>query len=117
MFRGASQRQRPHQMSKIEVKESSEKCSMGIRLMIIELGNYNSAEELLIETRTIGSQGHVCYQNRNRRASVTRAAVHMGLEGTGCKQGIGAHTNGVRVRNEHRDADDNCGAIKEALAH
>jgi len=27
---------------------------MGIRLMIIELGKYNLAEELLIETRTEG---------------------------------------------------------------
>jgi len=31
----------------------------GIRLMIIKLGKYNSAEELLIETRTAGSQGHI----------------------------------------------------------
>jgi len=30
---------------------------MGIRLMIIELGKYNAAEELLIETRTTGLQG------------------------------------------------------------
>jgi len=29
---------------------------MGTRLMIIELGKYNSAKELLIETRTTGSQ-------------------------------------------------------------
>jgi len=36
---------------------------MGIRLMIIELGKYNEAEELHIETRTTGLQGHVCYQN------------------------------------------------------
>jgi len=33
----------------------------GGRLMIIELRKYNSAEELLIETRTTGSQGHVYY--------------------------------------------------------
>jgi len=25
-------------------------------------------------------------------------------------------TNGVQVRNEHRDAEDACGAIKEVLA-
>ena len=43
-------------MSRIEVKYSLEQCSMGIRLMIIELRMYNSAEELLIETRTTGSQ-------------------------------------------------------------
>jgi len=62
-------------VSRIEAYESSEKCPMGIRLMIIKLGKYNSAKELLIETRTTGLQGHVCYQNRNQRASVTRAAV------------------------------------------
>jgi len=39
--------------------------------MIIELGIYNSAEELLIETRTTGSQGHVCYLNGDQRISVT----------------------------------------------
>ena len=55
----------------------------GIRLMIIKLGKYNSAEELLIETRTTGLQGHVCYQDGDWRVSVARAAVHMGLEGTG----------------------------------
>ena len=68
---------------------------MGIRLMIIELGKYNSAEELLIETRNAGSQGHVCYQNGDRRASVTRAAVCMGLEGTGMRTGYrGAYKQG-----------------------
>ena len=50
---------------------------MGIRLMIIELGKYNSAEELHIETRTAGAQGHVCNQDGDRRISVTRAAVCM----------------------------------------
>ena len=53
---------------------------MGIRLMIIELGKYNSAKELHIETRATGSQGHICYRNGDWRASVTRAAVHMELE-------------------------------------
>jgi len=56
---------------------------MGKRLKIIELGRYNSAEELLIETRTAGSQGHVYYWGEDRRTSITRAAVCMGLEGTG----------------------------------
>ena len=74
-------------MSRIEVKYSLEQCSMGKRLKIIKLGKYNSAEELLIETRTTGLQGHVCYQNGNRRASVTRAAVRMGLEGTAMRTG------------------------------
>ena len=50
---------------------------MGKRLMIIKLGKYNSAKELLIETRTAGSQGHVCNQDGDWRISVTRAAVCM----------------------------------------
>jgi len=83
----------------------------GIRLMIIELEKYNSAEELHIENRTTGSQGHVCYR-MGWRASVTRAAVRMELEGTGCEQGTGAHTNGSSW-NEHRDMGDDCRAIKE----
>jgi len=39
----------------------------------------------------------------------------MGLEGQGCEQGTG-HINMGSVRNEHRDVDDDCRAIKEALA-
>jgi len=71
---------------------------MGKRLKIIELEKYNSAKELHIETRTTGSQGHVCYQNGDRRASVTRVAVCMELEGNrDVKQGTGVHTNGVQV--------------------
>ena len=103
-------------MSRIEAKYSLEQCSMGKRFKIIELGKYNSAEELLIETITVGLQGHICYQNGDRRASVIRAAVRMELEERGCEQGTGVHTNGVRVRNEHRDMGDDCRAIKEALA-
>ena len=60
---------------------------MGIRLMIIELEKYNSAKELHIETRATGSQGHICYWNGDWRASVTRAAVRMELEGTGMRTG------------------------------
>ena len=60
---------------------------MGITLMIIELGIYNSAEELLIETRTTGFQGHICYQNGDWRVSVTGAAVCMEEEGTGMQTG------------------------------
>ena len=55
--------------------------------MIIELGKYNSAEELLIETRTAGLQGHICYRDGDWRVSVTRAAVCMGLEGMGMRTG------------------------------
>jgi len=67
--------------------------------MIIELGKYDEARELLIENRTTGLQGHVCYQNGGQRVSVTKAAVCMG-----CEQGTGAHTIGLQVGNEHRDA-------------
>ena len=60
---------------------------MGKRLKIIKLEKYNSAEELHIETRTTGSQGQVCYRNRDLRAFVTRAAVRMELEKTGMRTG------------------------------
>jgi len=50
--------------------------------MIIELERYNEIGELLIENRTTGSQGHVCYWDRGQRVSVTMAAVHMGVEET-----------------------------------
>ena len=51
--------------------------------MIIELGIYNSAKELLIETRTTGLQVHVCYWDGDQRVSVTKVAVCMEEEGTG----------------------------------
>ena len=60
---------------------------MGKRLMIIELGKYNSAEELLIETRNTGLQGYICYQNRDRIVSVTGVAVLMEEEGMGMQTG------------------------------
>jgi len=78
----------------------------------IELGKYNSAEELLIETRTTGSQD--MYAIRMELESICNwAAVRMGWKGQGCEQGTGVHTNGVQVRNEHRDVEDNCRAIKK----
>jgi len=51
--------------------------------MIIELEKYNEIRELLIENRTTGSQGHICYQYGGQRVCVTRAAVHMEVKGTG----------------------------------
>src|SRR5882724_11435481 len=89
---------------------------MGIRLMIIELGKYNSAEELLIETRTTGSQVHVCYRNGDQSTSGTRAAVRMEVGGTGMRTGHRGAYKWVQIGNEHRGAGDECGAIKEALA-
>jgi len=49
--------------------------------MIIELEKYNKIGELLIENRTAGLQGHVCYQDGHWRVSVTRAAVCMEMKG------------------------------------
>jgi len=51
--------------------------------MIIELERYNEIRELLIEDRTTGSHGHVCYQDGDWRVSVTRAAVLMEVEEIG----------------------------------
>src|SRR5882724_4333282 len=59
----------------------------GERLMIIELGKYNSAKELLIGTRTAGSQRHICYQDEDRRVPVTRAAIRMEEKGSGMQTG------------------------------
>jgi len=51
--------------------------------MIIELGRYNEGGEPLIGNRTTELQGHVCYRDGGWRVSVTRAAVHMGVEEMG----------------------------------
>ena len=61
---------------------------MGIRLMIIELRKYTEVRELLIEDGTTGSQAQVSYWDEVRGASVTRAAVQMGVEETGMQTGI-----------------------------
>jgi len=53
---------------------------MGIRLMIIELKRYNEIGELLIENRTKGFQAQVTYWDGVWEASVTRAAVCMGVK-------------------------------------
>ena len=55
--------------------------------MIIKLEKCNEIEELFIENRTAGSQGHVCYWNGGWRVSVARVAVHMGVEETGMQTG------------------------------
>ena len=62
-------------------------------LMIIKLGKYNKAEELLIETRATGFQGCVCYWNGDQRVSVTRASVHMEGKGTGMRTGYRGEYN------------------------
>ena len=60
---------------------------MGIRLMIIKLRKYNKIGELLIGKRTARSQVQVSYQDVVWEASVTRAAVHMGVKGTEMRTG------------------------------
>ena len=62
--------------------------------MIIELRKYNEIRELLIENRTTVSQGHVSYWDRGWQASVTRAAVHMGVKEMGMQTG---HRGAVRA--------------------
>jgi len=52
----------------------------GKRLMIIQLGEYNETDALLMDAT--GSQGHVCYQDGDQDIPVTTVAVHMGKEGT-----------------------------------
>ena len=44
---------------------------------------YNKIGELLIGIETTGSQGHICYQDRVQRVSVTMVAVHRGVEEMG----------------------------------
>ena len=55
--------------------------------MIIKLRKYNEIRELLIENRTTGFQAQVSYWNRVQEASVTRAAVHMGVKEMGMQTG------------------------------
>src|SRR5882724_8426981 len=65
--------------------------SMGIRLVMIELRQYNETGELPIKNGTTGSQPHVCYWGGNRRVYVTGAAVCM-------------EEKGMVMRIGHRDA-------------
>jgi len=51
--------------------------------MIIKLERYNKIGELLIENRTTGFQGHICYRDGGQRVSVTMVVVHMGVEEMG----------------------------------
>jgi len=71
---------------------------LGIRLMIIELRKYNSAEELHIG---LEPQGHRTFMlsERGRRASVTRA-----VSAWGGRNGDGTGTRRIQMgssRNEH----------------
>jgi len=70
-------------VSRIKALSPQGNVQEGKRLTIIELGRYNEIEELLIENRTTGLQGHVCYRDGGQRVSVTTAAVSMGVKETG----------------------------------
>src|SRR5882724_7200792 len=100
----AFQHRRSCKVRKIEAQGSSGQGSRGIRLMIIELERYNKIRELLIENRTTGLQGHVCYQDGGWRVSVTMVAVCMGVEEIGMQIGHRVHTIGLWVGSESRYA-------------
>ena len=55
----------------------------GQRLLIIKLEKCNEVRELLIENGTTGSWGHICYQDRDWRVSVTTVAVCIGVKEMG----------------------------------
>jgi len=73
-------------VSRIEVQGPQGKIQEGKRLMLIKLRKYKVGE-LLIETGTTGSQGHICYWDGGQKVSVTMVAVHMGVEETGMQTG------------------------------
>ena len=60
---------------------------MGIRLMIIELRRYSENGELHIENGTAGSQAQASYRDVIWEASVTKAAVCMGVTEMGMRTG------------------------------
>ena len=70
-------------MSRIEAQGPQGDIQERKRLMIIELERYNKIGELFIENDTTGSWGHICYQDRGWRVSVTMAAVCIGKKETG----------------------------------
>jgi len=51
--------------------------------MMIKLERYNEIDELLIENRTTGSHGHICYWDGGQMVSVTMVAVCMGVKEAG----------------------------------
>ena len=89
----------------LKFRGSSTCARMDTGLMIIELGKYNSAKELLIEDRETGLLRQVINRNMVWGASVTMAAVHMRDEGNrGQSQGSNTetHIDILRSGNEGR---------------
>jgi len=62
-------------VGRIEAQSPQGDVQEGQRLMIIELKRYNEIRALLIEIRTTGLQGHVCYQDRGQRVFLTMVSV------------------------------------------
>ena len=89
---------------------------MGIRLMIIELRKYNGVGELLIEKGTTGFQAQVIYWDVDWEASVTRAAVCMGVKDMGMQTGYRGVSNWPPSRDREQYVCGHCGAIRKALA-
>ena len=83
----ASQCQRPCRVSKIEAQSPQGDVQEGKRLVIIKLEGYNEIGELLIQNRTTGLQGHICYWDGGQRVFVTMAAVCMGVKEMGMQTG------------------------------
>jgi len=79
-FLACVQSWRRHRVSRIEVQGLKVTFKEGQRLMIIELRRYNEIWELLIEIRTTGSQGHMCYLDGGWRISVTYGSCLHGGE-------------------------------------
>ena len=74
-------------MNRIEAQSPQGTVQEGQRLIIIKLERYKEIGELLIENRTTGFQGHICYWDRGQRVSVTMAAVCMGVNEMGMQTG------------------------------
>ena len=70
-----------------------------------------------MENRATGSQGHICYQDRSQRVSVTTVAVCIGVKEPGMQTGHRVHTISLQVGNESRYVHNHCGAIRELACH
>ena len=70
--------------------------------MIIELRKYNEIGELLKENRTTGLQAQVSYWDGVREASVTRAAVHIGVKEMGMRTGNRGRYNWLPSRDREQ---------------
>ena len=70
-------------MNRIKVQRPQVNIQEGQRLMIIELRKNNEIGELLIETETTGSWGHICYQDTEPEGICKYSGCSQGEEGDG----------------------------------